>query len=378
LAAGVLVALTCLTAAVTGDAAASAGGGDGSTLYTVQAGDTLYRIALRSGASTGELIARNGLTPDGAIRSGQVLLLPPTPGAGTYTAQANLTYVVRAGDTLHGIARRFSTTAAALSAANGLTDPNRLAVGQVVNIPVAPAGAPLSGPNLSVPLQALPALERGDLGPASASYAVVAGDTLYGIARRFGVSVDALMAANGLRDANTLRLGQILRIPAGGGTPPPPTPSPGAPPSSTVLPVALFGSTATDPNRIALIGVFDRWADAYQVPRDLLKGVAFVESGWRADARSSSGAIGIGQLLPSTAAWVAASMLGDPSLDPTRAEDNIRMTARYLRYLLDQTGDQQVAVGSYYQGLGSVQREGLRPVTQQYIARVATARAAFG
>lgn len=290
--------------------------------------------------------------------------------------QANLTYVVRAGDTLYGIARRFNTTAGALSGANGLANPNVIAVGQTILVPVAPLASPYSDPNLAVPPGELPALSAPHAAPpppGTGVYTVASGDTLYSIARRLGVTVHALASANAITDPTTLRPGQTLRLPSAG------TPPGGAPePTSTVtLPVGLFGSLATDHAKIALIPSFDRYADTYRIPRDLLKGLAFVESGWRPDAVSSSGALGIGQLLPSTATWVATSMLGEPFLDPTRAEDNIKMTARYLRYLLDQTNDEGLAVASYFQGLGSVRRDGLKEVTVRYVHKVATARAAF-
>ncbi len=66
--------------------------------------------------------------------------------------------------------------------------------------PVAPSAAP-SSPIVPVP------------SPASATYRVRAGDTLYGIAARFGTSVAALKAANGITDARVIRIGQTLVIP---------------------------------------------------------------------------------------------------------------------------------------------------------------------
>ena len=156
-----------------------------------------------------------------------------------------------------------------------------------------------------------------------------------------------------------------------GGSPPPP----GTP---ATLPVSLFGIYANDPVRLALVPLFDRWADTYRLNRSLLKGLGFVESSWRADALSSAGAVGIGQLMPDTSRWIADVIIGDPSLDPYKADDNIRMSARYIRWLLDQTGNEYTAIAAYYQGIGSVQRTGIQPGTHQYVARVQGARAAFG
>jgi soluble lytic murein transglycosylase-like protein len=113
------------------------------------------------------------------------------------------------------------------------------------------------------------------------------------------------------------------------------------------------------------------------VPRDLLKALAYVESRWRADAVSPSGAIGIGQLLPSTAAWINQALLGGARLDPRRADDNIRLSARLLRYLLDEAGSEIDAVASYLQGLGSVRRDGKKPETNVYVWNVGAARNHF-
>jgi soluble lytic murein transglycosylase-like protein len=185
--------------------------------------------------------------------------------------------------------------------------------------------------------------------------------------------------------APTVAPGAVLDVPLGtpGGPvvttiPSPVSPTPPPPASAATLPSALFGSASGDPVRLALIPSFDRWADTYGVPRNLVKGLAFVESGWRANALSSSGAVGIGQLMPDTSRWVATTMLGTPSLDPNKPDDNIRMTARYLRYLLDQTGgDEYTAIGAYYQGLGSIRRDGMKPVTHTYVSKVNNARAHF-
>ena len=84
---------------------------------------------------------------------------------------------------------------------------------------------------------------------------------------------------------------------------------------------------------------FESAARAEQLPVTLLEALAWRESQWDASAvNEQSGAIGIGQLLPETATFVATQLLNDPSLDPKNARDNIRLTARYLRALVDRFG----------------------------------------
>jgi LysM repeat protein len=109
--------------------------------------------------------------------------------------------VVAAGETFSGIASRYRVAPAALRAANPDADMERIRVGQTLRIP-APGAA------------AAPAAARPrPAAPAARTHTVVSGDTLFGIARRYGVSPAAIRLANNLRD-DTVRLGQTLTIPA--------------------------------------------------------------------------------------------------------------------------------------------------------------------
>lgn len=134
----------------------------------------------------------------------------PVPAA-TPTAPGQ--YVVRPGDTLTSIARRYRTSVSAIVAANGMASADvPLRVNQSLRIPSGVAAAsPASRPIATVPA-AKPAPAAAATGN---SYTVKAGDTLYRISRQYGVSPTALMQANGLTPttANTIRVGTTLRIP---------------------------------------------------------------------------------------------------------------------------------------------------------------------
>jgi soluble lytic murein transglycosylase-like protein len=251
------------------------------------------------------------------------------------------TYVVHPGDTLSAIAGRLGVSVGALADANGITDPNRVYVGQSLKVPGAQA--------TSTPAPA----------PSARTHVVVAGQTLTAIAARYGTSISAIVQLNDIRDANHVRIGTRLRIPDA------------APP--TGLPARLRAS----PGRMALIPHFKRWAIANNIDPAIVMAVAWQESGWQNNVVSHAGAIGIGQLLPSTAAFVSRDLIG-VELDPRVPEHNIRMTARYLRWLLGRTGgDLDQALAGYYQGQASVAANGLLPVTVDYIAIVRGLRPRF-
>jgi len=132
-----------------------------------------------------------------------------------------------------------------------------------------------------------------------------------------------------------------------------------------------------DPHRQALAPVFERWAGEYGVPVALLEALTWRESQWDNRVRSDSGAIGIGQLLPQTAAFVAAELIREP-LDPAKPRDNIRLTARYLRALVDRFGGKtRTALAAYLQGSTSVVDTGVTPQTAAYVRQILVLRDAF-
>lgn len=141
------------------------------------------------------------------------LAAAPTP------ATTGGAYVVKAGDTLGAIARRHNSTVAQLCAANGLTPASTLQIGQKIAIPTAGAGAAVAKtagkPAAKAPQPAK--TTKGKAGKASGkTHIVKAGDTLYAIARKNGVSPAALMQANKLtpQTAGKLSIGTTLTIPA--------------------------------------------------------------------------------------------------------------------------------------------------------------------
>ena len=189
-------------------------------------------------------------------------------------------------------------------------------------------------------------------------YEVSAGDNLTLIARRFDVTLADLRAANQLRGDGRIVIGQRLTVPAA---------------SRTKLPTGL----RAQPSRLALRPHFVTWATRNKIPADLLEATLWLESGWNQSRVSSTGAIGIGQLMPGTSTFIAGELIGT-RLDPKNPADNIRMSARYLRFLLAMHGgDSTKALQAYYQGVGSIRTNGIYPQTKQYAAAVQALRVRF-
>jgi LysM repeat protein len=315
----------------------------------VRRGDTLSALAARHGVSVAALARANGIGDPDRILAGQALRLPAggAPAAAAAPAGGGR-YLVRRGDTLSRIAAEQGASVAAIAQLNGIGDVHRITAGTWLRLPGAGGGggAPATAPRTS-------------------SYTVRPGDNLSGIARRFGLSVRTLAGANGISNPNHIRIGAKLAIPA--------TSAGGPAPSGGRLPAKL----RSDPARLALLPTFDHWAATYGVPADLLKAMAWMESGWQNRVRSHTGAMGVGQLMPATVDFVSDRLLG-VRLDPWNPDHNIRMSARFLRWLLDQTGgDQARALAAYYQGLRSIRVRGVFTETLAYVQGIGALRSRF-
>jgi murein DD-endopeptidase MepM/ murein hydrolase activator NlpD len=136
-----------------------------------------------------------------------VAMAPPAVDAASRRSRGPAaTYTVRKGDTLAEIADKLGTDIPTLAKANGLKKPYRLQPGDVLKNPKAPAPAKKAASS-SRSGRAEAARDEG-----ARTYKVQGGDTLFSISKKFGVSMDALREANGLRGSSLMR-GQTLKIP---------------------------------------------------------------------------------------------------------------------------------------------------------------------
>ena len=157
----------------------------GSNYYIVKKGDSLYSIARKYNTTVDELKSLNNLGTNN-LSIGQVLKIPSVE---TEEEVSGDFYIVKSGDTLYGISKKFGISVDELKSLNNLSS-NTLSIGQKLNI--------------------------NSNGDNYVTYKVVKGDSLYSIAKRYGTSVNEIKSLNNL-SSNLLSIGEILKIPSSSG-----------------------------------------------------------------------------------------------------------------------------------------------------------------
>jgi len=156
--------------------------GSSSNYYTVKKGDTLYSIARNYGVTVDAIKNANNLSSNN-LTIGMNLLIPTDQ-----VPDSNAVYIVQPGDTLYKIANMYGMTVNELKALNNLTS-NNLSIGQELKV------------------------FREEM-PSQNIYIVKVGDSLYSIAKKLGVTVNALKSVNN-KNTNMLSIGEQLIIPNG-------------------------------------------------------------------------------------------------------------------------------------------------------------------
>jgi N-acetylmuramoyl-L-alanine amidase len=261
----------------------------------------------------------------------------------------------------------------------------------------------------------------GSVTTSSAVYTVQAGDSLWAIASIDGLTVDQLAGANNLSPDAGLQPGMVLDIPPQSYTPGDSTDSSDA--TATTVAAASDTSSSDDtsvsaddssssddsssdaasatpaaasstgdfcstfvssggpegelppllaesPDRLALQPLFVQYAYQYGVSPALAEAIAWQESGWQEGVVSDAQAVGVGQLIPSTAAFIDQDLIGE-DLDDTQAADNIQMSAAFLGYLNQVEGGNLCdIIAAYYEGPVNLAADGVFAITEPYVESV--------
>lgn len=231
-------------------------------------------------------------------------------------------YTVRWGDTLTGIASAHGVSLHRLARANDIRPRSLLLAGTTLRIP-----------------------GHGHGSTGAHRITVQWGDTLSGIAARYGTTLTHLAAINGTSPFGVLLAGSHLRVPGSAAAP------------------AMAASGSFD-----AVSSLDRWSAHYGVDPRLARAVAWMESGYNSGAVSSVGAWGVMQVMPAT--WrFTERLIGHPVA--RTSDGNVRIGVAYLHHLLNAFGgDQRLALAAYYQGPAGVRRSGMLRVTERYVADV--------
>lgn len=186
---------------------------------------------------------------------------------------------------------------------------------------------------------------------AADSHRVRRGETVSGIALRYGVTQGQLRRANGIGSDSAIRAGERLTIPV----------------VSSSRPTA-GSSQRLSSARATTRSVIASTARRHGVDPHLALAVAWQESRWRHDSRSHKGAVGAMQCLPSTGRWMSEKL--GRKLDVHNLQDNATCGVMLLKTLQQQSDREATVLGAYYQGMASLRENGPYSVTRPYVASV--------
>lgn len=343
---------------------------EGSRHHTVRSGETVYGIAHRYGVSPSALLSRNHLRADEFIYPGQKLTVPQRSGSNAAAARPRTTparsgptrtYTVRSGDTLVGIAARHDMSLDRLRSLNDLG-----------------GGFIYPGETLRVSGASDKSAKRTTSRPASSTYTVRSGDTLVGIAKRHDMSLTRLVKLNHISTSAFIHPGQKLQV-TGGQEGPAPTKEntfAGRTYADSIVAAAetnrsiLAGRSV--PTRAQTKAIITRVAKQHGVDPSLALAVSYLESGWNQRQVSVANAVGTMQVIPSTGDWISSVVGRD--LDLLDTEDNVTAGVVLLKVLTGQATSTDDAIAGYYQGLASVEANGMYTDTKGYVANVKALR----
>jgi len=184
--------------------------------HKVTKGDTLWSISKQNNISLELILAFNNIKDKDTLSIGQIIKIPQD----NLPAADYIMHIVKKGDTLWSIAQKYNLSVDLILATNNIANSELISIGQEMKI----SSHKNAVAETNVVNQAVIDKKNNDINnisqPENAEpivYTVKAGDNLWNISRKYGVSVEVIIDVNNLRDKDLLSLGQKLEIPAIGG-----------------------------------------------------------------------------------------------------------------------------------------------------------------
>jgi len=185
--------------------------------HKVTKGDTLWSISKQYNTSLELILALNNIKDKDALSIGQIIKIPQD----NFPATDYTMHVVKKGDTLWSIAQKYNLSVDLIFVTNNIANSELISIGQEMKIPSQKnAVAETNIVNQAVVDKKNNNINNNVSQPENAEpivYTVKAGDNLWNISRKYGVSVEVIISVNNLKDKDLLSLGQKLEIPAIGG-----------------------------------------------------------------------------------------------------------------------------------------------------------------
>lgn len=389
--------------------------------YQVQKGDTVWGIAQRTGSTVAAIISANGLSSNALIHPGQQLQIPSATSSAAATtsttassqtaassnsSSAQQKITIKSGDTLSGLAAKYGTTVSAIMTANNMSS-TVIYAGRSLLIPGTSSQTTVTTSKTATTNTTTSATATQSTSSSAAAstgattITIESGDTLYGLALTHGTTVQAIMQANNMSNT-TIYTGRTLTIPGASSTTSSSSSSTtqsttsGTSSSTSVpqrvgntfltytYPQATVDAANVNLDTLLRIGVPTR-AEMQALVRQtavdmgldpaLAQAIAMKESSFNHASVSPANAIGTMQVIPSSGQW--ASQLVGRELNLLDPQDNVTAGVAILRQLVRTSSSVDIAIASYYQGAGSVARNGMYSDTKQYVASVKALMAQF-